>query len=331
MPFLEKSKRETPSGSGGSHLFGLDQVGAWGREEYTPSSVAKAVVRSAPLPGVDRLTCANPECRGGWKLPWRNRRRPIFEDRWACSASCLQSIVRRALRRERGDLRIELDGDTPHRHRVPLGLVMLGQGLITQRQLRAALDAQRAAGEGRIGDLLMQECGLSAAQITRGLAAQWSCPVLPIDGFSPAAMSLVMPRLLVEELGLLPIRVAGSRILYVAFKDRLEASAAFALEQMNGLDVVSGLIEDSLFDAARRRLLESTFVQVDRQIVLDVDTLADRIAGILERVQVIGSRVVRVGQHYWLRTWLEQGSYSGVGRLPATGEDVRDTVFTISS
>ena len=33
-----------------------------------------------------------------------------------------------------------------HRHRIPLGLVMLEQGWITSGQLRQALDAQKVAG-----------------------------------------------------------------------------------------------------------------------------------------------------------------------------------------
>ncbi|NYF80358.1 hypothetical protein [Granulicella arctica] len=264
-------------------------------------------------------------------MPWRNRRRPIFEGQWGCSARCLQAVVRKALRRERGDGSILLDANEPHRHRVPLGLVMLAQGWITHSQLRRALNAQRAHGEGRIGDWLVQECGIDQEQITRGLSAQWSCPVLPLDGFAPAAMALTMPRLFVEELGLLPLRVAGSRILYLAFKDRLHASAAFAVEQMSDLRVESGITDGRQFDAARKRLFESQFVTAKQENVIDTDTLAAKITATLEQTQPVGSRIVRIHQSYWLRTWLESGAYSGIGSLPATGEDVADTVFTIGS
>ena len=47
---------------------------------------------------------------------------------------------------------------------------------------------------------------------------QWNCPVLTIEGFEPQAMALVMPRLFVEELNLLPLRIAASRMLYLAFE-----------------------------------------------------------------------------------------------------------------
>ena len=144
-------------------------------------------------------------------------------------------------------------------------------------------------------------------------------------------MALTMPRLFIEELGLLPLRVAGSQILYVAFKDRLHAAATYGVEQMNNLKVENGLIDEQEFESARARLLESRFVTAGQEFVSDTDTLATKIAGILEQTQPVGSRLVRVRQHYWLRTWLETGAYSGVGRLPSTGEDVTDILFTLGA
>jgi hypothetical protein len=88
---------------------------------------------------------------------------------------------------------------------------------------------------------------------TKGM--QWGCPVLTTEGFSPEAMALVVPKLFVERFGLLPLRVAGSRILYLGFADRLDASSAFATEQMTELKVESGVVEGNSFEAARRRLL----------------------------------------------------------------------------
>ena len=65
---------------------------------------------------------------------------------------------------------------------MPLGLVLLAQGWITHPQLQAALEAQKASGQGRIGDWLQQSCGLPEERVTRGLGVQWSCPVLALDG-----------------------------------------------------------------------------------------------------------------------------------------------------
>ena len=50
-------------------------------------------------------------------------------------------MVKAAVNRELGEGEEVV---APHRHRVPLGLVMLAQGWITHPQLRQALESQRA-------------------------------------------------------------------------------------------------------------------------------------------------------------------------------------------
>ncbi len=329
MPFLGKQPADERSTGGPGYFTSGNNAMEGAREAYIPG-VARRPERGLQ-PGAERQACGNLECGSRWRKPWKNRSRPIFESHWACGTKCLEAIVRKSLRRERGDRNAALREEAPHQHRLPLGLVMLSQGWITQAQLRKALDAQRTAGEGRIGFWLQQECGLNQATVTRALALQWSCPVLPMDGFAPSAMALTMPRLLVEDFQLLPLRVAGSHILYIAYKDRLSAAAGFAIEQMSGLRVENGLVDEASFDAAHARLLESKFIPAGQEFVTDTDTLSAKIAAILEHTQPVGSRLVRVQQHYWLRTWLETGAYSGVGNLPSTGEDVNDIVFTLGA
>ncbi len=334
MPFLDKFETEIAATALGKYA-GVKSAFSWARDLSAPVATPRPALNNVPLPpGLDRQICANADCASRWRKPWKNRRRAIFEDNWCCTTRCLETVVRKALRRERGDASsatFAAQHEEPHRHRIPLGLVMLSQGTISQAQLRKALDAQRAAGTGRIGQWLIKECGIAKAQIVKALAMQWSCPVLPMDGFEPTAMALTMPRLFIEEFGLLPLRVAGGQILYLAFKDRLNAAVTYAMEQMSGLRVENGLIDEVDFDAARTRVLESKFVTAGQEFVSDTDTLATKIAGILEQTQPVGSRLVRVHHHYWLRTWLESGAYSGTGRLPATGEDTTDILFTLGA
>jgi hypothetical protein len=130
---------------------------------------------------------------------------------------------------------------------------MLAQGWITQQQLRQALEAQRQAGTGRIGEWLISECGLEPEQITRGLSMQWSCPALSAERFSPETMALVMPGVFVEEFGMLPLRIAAGRILYLAFINGLDASAARAVEQMSGLKCESGILRERHLERSRVR------------------------------------------------------------------------------
>jgi hypothetical protein len=144
-------------------------------------------------------------------------------------------------------------------------------------------------------------------------------------------MALVMPKVFVEKFGLLPLRVAGSRILYLGFADRLDASAAFAIEQMTELKVESGVVEGTQFEAARSRVLACDGVEVKLESVEDKDAMAARITAILEQKQPIASRLVRVHQYYWLRMWLESGTLGKAGTLPVTSEDMKDHIFTVGA
>ena len=245
----------------------------------------------------------------------------MFEEDWGCSARCLHTMVHAAVQREMGNGMANVT-EEPHRHRVPLGLVLLAQGWITHPQLQAALAAQRASGEGRIGDWLIRHFGLPEERIARGLGVQWNCPVLSLQGFSsPRAMALVMPKRFVAEFGLIPVRSAGSTILYVAFQDRLMAAAAFALEQMCGLKVESGLLPTTQMDSARVRLLAADSVSVRMRQVHDTDGLTAALVKLLEVKRPVASRLVRVHQYYWMRTWMEETAIPAPGRLQATAED----------
>lgn len=331
MHFLGRKSIARQSSASVPGGFGHDSGLTWGVDVYRPSGAGASVLAldglRPPLKPTQPRLCGNAECAGGWTVPWRNRRRPIFEGQWGCSGRCVLAMVRTAVRREVGDGAAATM--TPHRHRVPLGLMMLAQGWITQAQLRKALDAQRENGRGRIGDWLIAECGVEPERVTRALSMQWGCPVLTAEGFSPEAMALTMPRLFAEEFGFLPLRVAGSRILYLGFEDRLDASAALALEQMSDLKAESGLVDETQFRAARRRMLECDAVTMKLEKLADRDVLAGRITAILEQKQPVASRLVRLHEYFWLRIWLESGAIGRTGTLPITGEDVSDHIFTI--
>jgi hypothetical protein len=334
MPFLAKRGSNSTANTEMQNALRLESVSIWEADEYRSSRGKR--IEDTPAFGqaelavpASRRLCANEECASGWTVPWRSRRRPIFEGQWGCSGRCVLTIVRAAVRREvaeRGSSMVS----APHRHRVPLGLVLLAQDWITNLQLQQALEAQRANGRGRIGDWLQSVCGVGAEQITRGLSLQWNCPVLGTEGFYPEAMALVMPKLFAQEFGLLPLRVAGSRILYLAFEEGLNARAALALEQMSDLRVESGLMEATLFQAARNRLLGCEAVEARFQEAVDADTLAARITAVLEHKQPVASRLVRLHQYYWLRIWLETGAMGSAGSLPKSNEDVCDYVFTVA-
>jgi len=264
-------------------------------------------------------TCANPRCGSGWLHLWRSRSRPIFEGGWSCSPSCTASRIETAARRE-----MEGRGATaglasaPHRHRIPLGLVMLEQGWITSEQLRRAMEAQRAAGRGKLGDWLVSQQGVSETLVTRALSLQWNCPVLAADRHDPQQMAAVLPRLFVEAFDALPLRVAAGSILYIGFEDRLDPVLTLAVERMHGLRVESGVVSGSAFQSAHGRLLNAAFPKAELVGAESLTPLVRAFSRAVERVRPVESRLIRVHDCLWLRMW----TGSQTGPLAGAVEDV---------
>ena len=288
----------------------------------TPSIGGKSI----PSNVTETVLCGNLQCTGGWLQRWKNRTRPYFEGQWACSRNCLSQLVTQAVRREVGSS-IAGDEFSPHNHRIPLGLVLMAQGIITPVQLQQALQRQRQRGHGRIGDCLMEAANLSEGQITRAMGAQWNCPMLTLEGFSPERMARLAPQAVLEESGMLPVRVAGGKALYLAFEAELNPAAALALEQMTDLHVHSGLLPSSQYQAARKRLVECKGIATNEETVEDQDSLVKAMVSVIEKQQPVASRLVRVGRLYWMRLWLEGHAVSCVPGESA--EDVLDCVWRI--
>ena len=283
---------------------------AWVNAEIPERSDTAGAQQEASLdakPAGVFSTCANPNCGSGWLHLLRSRSGPIFEGGWTCSASCTAIRVEAAVRRELDGLRAE---SIAHRHRVPLGLVMLEHGWISSEQLRQALEAQRAAGHGRLGRWLVLEHGIPERLVTRALSMQWNCPVLTLGNHDSEAMAPVLPRLFIEAFGALPLRVAAGQILYLGFEERLDPVVSLAIERMAGLRVEAGLVDDSLFHAAHRRMLAATFPRTTLIETASEAPLVRLLSRAIEQAKPVEARLVRVHDCLWLRMWSRPQSNS---------------------
>ena len=287
-----------------------------GAVKTTPANILwRGGTEQDPRAGLRRgvfQICAHPGCASGWLHLWRHRSVPVFEGGWSCSPECTRALMEAAVRRE-----MDGRGSRPavHPNRVPLGLVMLEQGWITQGQLRQALDAQRAAGGGRIGHWLMRRHGVPEERVTRALGLQWSCPVLPLEIHDAEGLTVLLPRLFVDAFGVLPLRVAAAKILYLGFEDRLDPALALAAERMTGLRVESGMVRESSFRPAHERMLQAKFPSVELVEAVSAPALAQAFARAVERTRPVASRLARVHDCLWLRMWLRPQD----GPLPETG------------
>jgi hypothetical protein len=334
MPILDKGsdrgRKAAPRGLARSTRTFWSQSPAPERMDSRSASGQAAVpsrLGAQPRPRGLFTTCANPRCASGWLHLWRSRSTPVFEGGWNCSASCTAVRIEAALRREM-EGRNAMGGTAAggHRHRVPLGLVMLEQGWITSEQLRKAVEAQRAAGQGRLGDWLVGHQGISEQLVTRALSLQWNCPVLLLDRHDPERIAAVLPRLFVEAYAVLPLRVAAGSILYCGFEDRLDPVLTLAAERMLGLRVEAGMVRGSLFQAAHERLLRASFPPAELVSAESESPVVRALAKAVERIRPVESRLIRVHDCLWLRMWTRFPA----GALPDPA-GVEDVIVSLSA
>jgi len=244
--------------------------------------------------------CANPQCNTGWIRLWRPRETPVVQGGWCCSEACTRAVVNAAVSREmqgRG-------AEESHHHRIPLGLTMLEAGWITQADLRAALAAQRSSGGGRLGQWLVRQRSASEEQVTRALGLQWNCPVLAAEFHHPEELTALLPRFFVDAFGALPLRVAAERILYLGFEERPDSALSLAVERITGLRVESGVVEESHFRPAHRRMLEAQFPAVELIEAGSESALTATLATAVEHFRSREMRLARVHDCLWARIWL---------------------------
>jgi len=232
---------------------------------------------------------------------WRSRRAPVFEGRWACSPVCLRAMVGAAVHREgRGEARAA--GWT---HRVPLRLMLLEQGRISEEQLRQAgrrpADREREAAE--LEEWLLHSGVLGEAALTRAISAQWNCPVFSLSATRPAEVAAAIPGFLAEALGALPVAVAGGRLLYLAFAQGIDRSLSYAVEHMTGLRVASGIARESEFRREQARFLAGRLPRARFLEARDRSALAQKMADWIEEERPIDARLARVHEQWWLRIW----------------------------
>jgi hypothetical protein len=266
--------------------------------------------------------CANPHCESGWLHLWRGRSAPVFEGGWTCSSACTEQRVRAAVRRE---MEGHAGNLAEYRHRMPLGLLMLEQGWIQRAQLRMALDQQKTAGGGRLGQILVRQRVVTEDLVTRALSLQWSCPVLPLPFHDAEALSPLLPRLFIDAFGAVPLRIAAGKLLYLGFEERLDRILALAVQRMSGLKVECGVVAGTEFRQAHGRMLHAVYPPARLLEASSEPNLVRALASVVERVRPAESRLVRVHEFLWLRMWKNKQSMA----VPARGE-VEDVIGSLA-
>jgi hypothetical protein len=177
--------------------------------------------------------CALVSCSRARSLWQRLRRhhRPegtFLQGLFYCHPQCLETALLGQLSR----LRV-MAPSLPPPNRIPLGLLMVARGKLTYLEVRAALEAQRRARYGKIGEWIEKLGFASEQEVTTALGLQWGCPVA--SSFDPSTIhspgSIPLP--ILEAFQMLPLNyVASTNTLYLAFGERVDHAALYAIEKI---------------------------------------------------------------------------------------------------
>ena len=175
--------------------------------------------------------CALVSCSRPQSLWQRLRHRPngtFLQGVFYCQPQCLESALIGQLSR----LRVMAPALQPP-NRIPLGLLMVARGKLTYIEVRAALEAQRRARYGKIGEWIEKLGFATEQEVTTALALQWGCPVA--SSFDPSTIhspgSIPLP--ILEAFQMLPLNYVGAtNTLYLAFGERVDHAALYAIEKI---------------------------------------------------------------------------------------------------
>jgi len=218
---------------------------------------------------------------------------------WYCLDPCLERALTEAFERMRSRPKTSAS-----LHRIPLGLLLLSRQQLTAEQLRQALDAQRVAGRGRIGEWLQRFGFASELQVTSALARQWRCPVLRASSLSGAGVRVPqLPLTLLESFFMVPVDyVSSTATLHVAFSEGIDYTVLYAIEQMLDCHTEPCL---ALPSALRKGLEARSKRRGECEIVFDrlADTaeLARIVRSYAARVAASEIRLAACGPHLWVR------------------------------
>jgi hypothetical protein len=245
-------------------------------------------------------SCGHAEPASVWR---RLRHRPQgvrMQGGWYCGAECLEGALAEFLCRSRPAARHHAIPS----HRIPLGLLLLSRQQLTAEQLRAGLDAQRAAHRGKIGEWLQELGFVTEPQVTAGLARQWSCPVLrTAPGELGAIRHLPIPALLLESFQMIPVElVEATGTLLMAFSEGIDYTVLYAVEQMLDCHTEACLVSPSTL---RRGLQALAQRRGTGDVVFDHTEDAGECARIIgnyaTRIEAEQIRLATCGEHIWVR------------------------------
>ena len=247
-----------------------------------------------------RPECALASCSGLpplWQRLLRRHTGVSFHGQFYCQPQCLQTALMGQMSR--------LHSMTPSvrpSHRIPLGLLMVARGKLTHVEVRAALEAQRRAHYGSIGDWIEKLGFASERDVTAALALQWGCPVASSIAGSIADSPGNIPLRLLEAFQMIPFNYsAATDTLYLAFGARVDHAALYAIERI--LDCrTQPCVAPAKTVARQLERMRQQARSMDVEFwTRDLAEMGRITSSYVARLAPDDVRLSRVGQFIWLR------------------------------
>lgn len=247
----------------------------------------------------ERISCALPGCPGRriWDRGLEGTGSIHVHGRRFCFPKCFEQEVKRRLReiwcRPKEEARLS--------RRVPLGLLLLSRGELTEQQLRHALESQQQNHGLRLGQWIAKLGYASQQQITAALGAQWSCPVL--KSFPQDIGECAIPFRLLQRLRMAPVHFNPvTRVIHIAFAADIEYSALLGIEQILDCKAVACLGIANLIEG---------WLQSQEESAGAGDQVFENVPGIDEITRISSSyatkfcaeeiRIAGCGEYIWIR------------------------------
>jgi hypothetical protein len=231
----------------------------------------------------------------------RDRHRPngtFLQGAFYCQPQCLEAALINQLSR----LRVMAPPPLPP-HRIPLGLLMVARGKLTHVEVQAALEAQRRARYGKIGEWIEKLGFATEQEVTTALALQWGCPVATSVDPSTVQSLGNIPLPILESFQMLPLNYAvATNTLYVAFGERVDHGALYAIEKILACRTqpcVAGRKRIARQLESMRQLPRPTDVEFGP--MNDLAEMARIAASYTARLSPEEVRLSRIGRFIWLR------------------------------
>lgn len=245
--------------------------------------------------GCALLTCSGP--RTLRERLYQRHTGTFLYDQFYCGPKCLEAALLGQISRLRA-----MAPSVQAPNRIPLGLLMVARGKLTHLEVRAALEAQRRARYGKIGEWFEKLGFASEQDVTTALALQWGCPMVSSLNASAVDSPGRIPLPILEAFQMLPVNfVIPTNTLYLAFGERVDHAALYAIEKI--LDCRTQPCVAHRRSVARQ--LES-LRQVGRPgdpefRTCDLNEMARITSSYVNRLNPEEARISRIGRFIWLR------------------------------